>query len=117
MLLERLNVGIDIVEISRFKKKPYASNKNFYKKIFSDEEISYCLKFTDDYRHFAGKFAIKEATLKATKMKISMLDIITSHLYNSPTVKINILSDQSLQTSVSHDGSYAIAIVISEKIS
>ena len=60
-----VGIGIDLVEINRFKERPYNANKSFYKKIFSEEEINYCLKFSDSYRHFAGKFALKEALIKS----------------------------------------------------
>jgi phosphopantetheinyl transferase (holo-ACP synthase) len=33
-MIENLGVGIDIIEVSRFKKKKYEENINFYKKIF-----------------------------------------------------------------------------------
>ena len=40
-MLDKFGIGVDIVKISRFKDKPFLSNKNFYKKIFSDSEIKY----------------------------------------------------------------------------
>ena len=60
-----MNVGIDLIQINKFKKIPYLQNESFYKKNFSNEEIKYCLKFSEPYKHFAGKFAIKEATIKS----------------------------------------------------
>ena len=42
-MLDKFGIGIDIVKVTRFKNKPYLSNKNFYKKIFMDSEIKYCL--------------------------------------------------------------------------
>ena len=35
-ILEIENIGIDIVEIKRFKNKNYSKNITFYKKIFLD---------------------------------------------------------------------------------
>ena len=55
------NIGIDIINIEKFKKKEYVKNKKFYEKIFTSSEIKYCLKFKNNSEHFAGKFAIKEA--------------------------------------------------------
>ena len=31
-----LNIGIDIIDINRFRKKEYIKNKKFYEKIFTD---------------------------------------------------------------------------------
>jgi holo-[acyl-carrier protein] synthase len=64
-----MNVGIDLVKISRFKELQYTENESFYKKNFSDNEIKYCLKFNEPYKHFAGKFAIKEAVIKSIEKK------------------------------------------------
>ena len=72
---EGFDVGIDLVKISRFKKIPFQRNESFYKKNFSKEEIEYCLKFEEPYKHFAGKFAIKEATIKAINKKVELLQI------------------------------------------
>ena len=107
-----MNVGIDLVQISRFKKTPYYDNESFYKKNFSDEEIKYCLKFNEPYKHFAGKFAIKEAVIKSVGKKMKLSDIITFHDNKKPNVKISA-ENFNFKVSVSHDGDYAIAIVVS----
>ena len=73
--LENFGIGIDIVEIERFRVKNYKKNKNFYEKIFAKSEIDYCLRFKDPYTHFAGKFALKESVIKSIQSNISFLDI------------------------------------------
>jgi phosphopantetheine--protein transferase-like protein len=108
-----LDVGIDLVKIDRFKKIPFDENKSFYKKNFSEEEIGYCLNFEEPYKHFAGKFAIKEATMKAINKKIGLLQIKTYHDESKP--KVSIINEEiDFKVSVSHDGDYAIAIVFSK---
>ena len=109
-----MNVGIDLVQTSKFKKIPYDENKSFYEKNFSVNEIKYCLKFNEPYKHFAGKFAIKEATMKSIEEKIRLLDIITYYENEKPNVKISS-EGFNFKVSMSHDGDYAIAIVISNK--
>ncbi len=42
------NIGIDIINIEKFKKKEYVKNKKFYEKIFTSSEIKYCLKFKNN---------------------------------------------------------------------
>ena len=108
-----MNVGIDLIQIDRFKKIPYSKNESFYKKNFSNEEIKYCLKFSEPYKHFAGKFAIKEATIKSIEKKIRLVDIITFYENEKPSVKISA-EDFNFKVSVSHDGDYVVAIVILE---
>tara|TARA_Y100000590_G_scaffold464109_1_gene632735 strand:- start:2626 stop:2964 length:339 start_codon:yes stop_codon:yes gene_type:complete len=109
-----MNVGIDLVLISRFKKIPYLENESFYKKKFSQDEIQYCLKYNEPYKHFAGKFAIKEATIKSIEKKIELSDIVTYYENDKPCVKIS-KENLNFKVSMSHDGDYAIAIVISYK--
>ena len=110
---DEFDVGIDLVKIDRFKKIPFDKNESFYKKNFSEEEIEYCLRFEEPYKHFAGKFAIKEATIKAINKKIELLEIKTYHDKSKP--KVSIINEEiDFKVSVSHDGDYAIAIVFSK---
>ena len=119
MLLEKINVGIDIVDVSRFKKIPYSKKPSFYKKIFLPTEIEYCLRFKNSYEHFAGKFAIKEAVQKAIGESVSMLEIETIHTNLKPKVKLRgkLKSKYLFLVSLSHDKNIAVAVVISEMIS
>jgi holo-[acyl-carrier protein] synthase len=113
-----IGIGIDLVEINRFKERPYSTNQSFYTKIFSEDEIDYCLKFSDSYRHFAGKFALKEALIKSVKKKIHFSDIFTSHLDSRPQISIEkSYGEYDFQVSLSHETDFAIGIVLSKKIS
>tara|TARA_A100001037_G_C15030607_1_gene580720 strand:+ start:579 stop:932 length:354 start_codon:yes stop_codon:yes gene_type:complete len=116
-MIENFGIGIDISSIEKFKNKPFKENENFYKKIFLEQEIAYCLKFKNYYEKFAGKFAMKEALIKSINKKISFLQIETSHLDSKPIIKI-INSTQNFRflVSLSHENEIAVAIVISEKI-
>ena len=110
---DEFDVGIDLVKIDRFKKIPFDENKSFYKKNFSEEEIGYCLNLEEPYKHFAGKFAIKEATMKSINKKIELSQIKTFHEESKP--KVSIINEEiDFKVSVSHDGDYAIAIVFSK---
>ncbi|PIN84376.1 MAG: 4-phosphopantetheinyl transferase [Nitrosopumilales archaeon CG11_big_fil_rev_8_21_14_0_20_33_24] len=117
-MIEKLGIGIDITDIDQFKKIPYSSKPNFYKKIFLPSEIKYCLKYKNPYEHFAGKFALKEAVKKAINARISMLDIETSHSNSKPIVKLRGKWKKKYKflTSISHEKKFAVGIIISEKI-
>ena len=78
-MIERFGIGIDVVSVERFSSKEYSKNTEFYKKIFTQYEIDYCIKFKEPYVHFAGKFALKEAVIKALNEKIDLLNIETFH--------------------------------------
>ena len=108
------SIGIDIVNVTRFRKKPLRNNLNFYKKIFSESEINYCKKFSSPYEHFAGKFAIKESVIKAVLDKIPLKNICVSNSKNKPRIKINgrLNKKYDFVVSISHEKEFAVGIVI-----
>ena len=116
-MLNKFGLGIDLIKIGKFENKPYLSNKNFYKKIFFDSEIKYCLKYKNHAPHFSGKFAVKEALIKAIKEKISLREIKVYYKNSKPMVKVKSSLDKKYNfiISVSHENDFAIAVVISEK--
>ena len=85
-------------------------------KSFKKSEICYCTKYKDPYPHFAGRFAIKEAVIKSIKNKIKMTDIEVILKKSKPVIKTPKEISYTFHVSLSHDGEYAIAMVISEKI-
>jgi len=114
-MFDNLGIGIDIVNVEQFREKIYSKNITFYEKIFSFDEIEYCLKFTDPYPHFAGKFALKEAVVKSLSEKILLIDIETSHLSLKPIVKLKNYN-YKLLASISNEKEIAVAVIISFKI-
>lgn len=57
-------VGVDVVDVDRMK---FALERTprIRKRLFTDAEISYCEKFRFAERHYAGRWAAKEAVTKA----------------------------------------------------
>ena len=117
-MIENLGIGIDIIEVSRFRRKKYEENKNFYKKIFVKSEINYCLKFKNSAERFAGKFAIKEAVIKSISEKIGFLDIETVYVGRKPSIRLknSLEKKYNFIISVSHEKEFAIGISVAEKI-
>jgi len=116
-MISKLGIGMDVIKVDRFRKIPYLKNKTFYKKNFSASEIKYCLKYKDQASRFSGKFAVKEAVIKSINEKIPMIDIITGHSYSKPVVQIHNHPEYLFIVTVSHEEEFAIAIVLSEKLS
>ena len=108
-------VGIDIVEVKRFRKIPYKKNGAFYSKIFSDAEIKYCLGKDDPYQSFAARFAAKEAVLKCLKSTIYKIRDVEIKNDKAGAPVANVKSQKSkikLLVSLSHVKEYAIAIAL-----
>jgi len=115
-MFKQIGIGIDIADVEKFEKIKFEEKPEFYKNIFLPTEIAYCLKYKNPYERFAGKFAIKEATIKAIKEKINLLDIETIHVKSKPNIKIQKTKKKyAFQISVSHDKKIAVAVVISFK--
>ena len=117
-LIEKDGIGIDIIDVERFRKKTFKRNIKFYQRIFLESEIKYCLKFKSPYEHFAGKFALKESVIKSIPDKISFLDIQTSNSRHGPTVKLigKKSKEYSFLCSISHEKKFAVAVVISSRV-
>lgn len=122
-----VGIGIDLVKISRMEKIKTRWRQNFLDRIFTEKEQAYCLQFQKPHVHFSGRFAIKEALLKAlgTGLRdgIRWTDIETlNDQAGKPFVQLTghakRLSDnldvQKILSSISHDHDYAIAQIILE---
>lgn len=60
-----LGLGIDIIEIERIKESIERFGDRFLNKVFTENEIKYCMSKGNKYQHFAARFAAKEAVSKA----------------------------------------------------
>jgi len=104
-------IGTDIIEISRLRKKPLESNRSFYESIFSHLEIEHCKKFSDPYTHLAGLFAAKEAIIKSFNKPITMKQIeISWNASGKPIVNISNRQINNIKISISHSNLFAIAV-------
>lgn len=104
-------IGVDIEEVSRFTSNKYEKKKLFYAKIFTKQEIEYCLQKNNPYPHFAARFCAKEAALKALKNKKIKLSEIEIMVKNNEPI-LNLPNGQKGFVSISHTKKYAIAFVI-----
>ena len=113
--------GIDIIEIDRIQNVLSRYGNRFLNKIFTPDEIQYC---RGSSTNLAGRFAAKEATMKALKTGargVSWKDIEVIRasngapsikLYNRALARSESLGVSSLSISFSHSRDYAVASVI-----
>ena len=125
--MTKIYQGVDIVEVSKFKKI-FHGRKALISDIFSEREQEYCLSRQDPYLHFAGRFAAKEASLKALGIGMSGSGIDNAlreiEVQNSSSGRPLLLLSgwtkkvssrkgiTQLTVSISHTGNYAVATVI-----
>jgi holo-[acyl-carrier protein] synthase len=60
-----LGIGVDVVETARIESSLERFGARFMNRVFLDEEIAYCQSMKFPARHFAARFAAKEAVSKA----------------------------------------------------
>lgn len=60
-----VGLGVDLIEIERVKEAHLQHGDRFIKRLFTSGEAAYCLRKKDPYPSLAGRFAAKEATIKA----------------------------------------------------
>ena len=118
-------LGTDIVEIVRIGEMIERHGELFLQRVYTEQEVAYCQKRTASYQHFAGRWAAKEAVLKALgtgwARGIAWRDIeVVSFPSGQPRVAIHgavrELSEQAgiagYLLSISHCRSHATAVAV-----
>lgn len=103
-----MRVGIDIVKMSRFANKELLA-----KRILSPEEYAIYEGRSDKVSFVSGRFAAKEAFIKALGGQFS--EIAFHHisiLYNEFGAPVIHFQGQTYPVSIAHDGEYATAICV-----
>src|ERR1700739_1551339 len=60
-----IGLGIDLEEVQRVQGAIERQGERFLKRIYTEKERAYCEQFKDKYERYAGRFAVKEAAMKA----------------------------------------------------
>lgn len=117
-------IGCDIIEVDRIAQVLERHGPSFLAKTFTPTEQAYCLKHNPSARHFAGRFAAKEAIAKALGCgfgeKLAFLDIeIVNDDAGKPLVKLSPDSQirfdhPKILISISHAKNYATAFAVVE---
>ena len=117
-----LGLGNDIVEIERIKSIMSRYPRRFIDRVFTPREQEYCLRRPEPALHFAGRFAAKEAVVKALgtgfSQGLNWHDFeILPNILGKPDVLLSssaadLFGDPSLLVSISHCHHYATAVAL-----
>ena len=123
-----IGVGTDLCENDRIRGMLNRYGERFLKRIFQEEELQYCMAKKDPVPHLSGRFALKEAFIKALGVKrniaLSYSDIgLLGTLPGKKDIyirgKVNELYHDSLANkiffSISHARKYSSAYVVLER--
>jgi holo-[acyl-carrier protein] synthase len=122
---ELIGIGTDITECLRIARMIERHGELFLQRVYTPEEIKYCQSRKLSTQHFTGRWAAKEAILKALgtgwRRGISWRDVeIRNELGGKPVVAVRggvkdvveQLGVREIQVSISHCRSHATAFAV-----
>jgi holo-[acyl-carrier protein] synthase len=123
-----VGTGVDLIEIDRVRAAYRRRAQRFLKRLFTPAESSYCLRKKDPSESLAGRFAAKEAALKAFshgfggRWKWRDIEVVREPS-GKPTLKLHGRFEElrvergisRMHLSIAHSKGDALAWVILEK--
>ena len=122
-----IGLGVDIAEVGRVKAAIERHGETFLRRLYTPAEREYCERFKNKYERFAGRFAAKEAAMKALgtgwSRGVRWVDVeVVRQRGGRPTVKLHgeagkIADDlgvKNIALSITHTADQAFAQVIFE---
>jgi holo-[acyl-carrier protein] synthase len=122
-----VGLGVDITEIDRMESAIERRGRPFLERIFTPSEIAYCERHRHRAERFAGRFAAKEAAMKALgtgwARGVRWVDIeVVREPGGKPTLNLSgescaiatSLGVRNIALTITHTGNTALALVIFE---
>ena len=122
-----VGIGIDIAEVPRIKAVLEAQKERFLRRVYTPEEMAYCEQFKNKYERYAGRFAVKEAAMKALgtgwSRGVRWVDVeVVRQRGGRPTLSLkgearkiaDGLGVKNIAVSITHTAEQALAQVIFE---
>ena len=121
-----LGIGVDLVENSRMTQMLRRWGAKFRDKVFVKTEQQYCDSKAFPNRHYAGRFAVKEAVTKAfgtgvgTSLSWLDIEVVRDRATGAPSVRFSDKARKLMRKrraggvliSLSHTRNYAVAHAI-----
>jgi len=122
-----VGLGVDITEVARIQSAIETSGERFLRRIYTPAERAYCEQFKNKYERFAGRFAAKEAAMKALgtgwRRGVRWVDFeVVREAGGRPTISLHgeaakiaqQAGVQRVSLSITHTAAQALAQVIFE---
>ncbi|HTZ72501.1 MAG TPA: holo-ACP synthase [Candidatus Aquilonibacter sp.] len=122
-----VGLGLDVAEIDRIEQAIKRHGAPFIERLFTPAEAAYCQRYVSPYERYAGRFAAKEAAMKALgtgwARGVRWRDIeVVREESGRPTLKLagaaraiaDGLGVKRIVMTITHSGNLAIAQVIFE---
>ena len=122
-----IGMGVDIAEVGRIQGAIERYGEVFLRRIYTRKEREYCEKFKNKYERYAGRFAAKEAAMKALgtgwRRGVRWVDLeVVREASGRPTLELGgeagkiakQLGVKNIALSITHTAAQALAQVIFE---
>jgi holo-[acyl-carrier protein] synthase len=122
-----LSTGIDIVDVDHLKEVIDRRGGRFLSRVFTDRERDYCDGRPMPCMHYAGRFAVKEAVLKAIRtgmikgiswhdieVRIGPLGEPSVTLSGGAAARAENMGVKAMHVSISHTEHYAVASAVAD---
>jgi holo-[acyl-carrier protein] synthase len=122
-----VGLGVDIAEVARVKAAIERHGETFLRRLYTPKEREYCERFKNKYERYAGRFAAKEAAMKALgtgwSRGVRWVDVeVVREKGGRPTIKLageaaNVaarMGVKNIALSITHTADQAFAQVIFE---
>jgi holo-[acyl-carrier protein] synthase len=122
-----IGMGVDLAEVDRIQAAIERHGQPFLRRIYTEKERAYCEKFKNKYERYAGRFAAKEAAMKALgtgwRRGVKWVDFeVVRESSGRPTVALwgeaqkiaEQLGVKKISMSITHTAAQALAQVIFE---
>jgi holo-[acyl-carrier protein] synthase len=122
-----VGLGTDIAEVARVEAAIRRHGRAFLERVFTPREIAYCERHRNKFERYAGRFAAKEAAMKALgtgwRRGVRWRDLeVTNRPGGKPALELSGRSKElaeqlcvrNIAVSITHSGSFALATVIFE---
>jgi len=122
-----IGMGVDLAEVERIKAAIERHGEAFLRRVFTVGEREYCERFKNKYERYAGRFAAKEAAMKALgtgwRRGVRWVDFeVVRELGGRPTIRLDgtakkiaeELGVTRIALSITHTEEQALAQVIFE---
>ncbi len=122
-----IGMGIDIAEVKRIAAVIESQKERFLRRVYTPDEVAYCEQFRNRHERYAGRFAAKEAAMKALgtgwSNGVRWVDLeVVRERSGRPTLSLkgqarkiaDALGVKNIAISITHTAEQAIAQVIFE---
>ncbi len=120
-----VGIGVDLVSTEKVAES--VKSEAFRRKVFTPAEIKSCKEIANAAEHYAGKFAAKEAFMKAIgkgiRQEVWFTQIeVLNHATGAPYIQVSSEAERMLSTlgveqvhiSISHTEGMAVAMIVLE---